>query len=138
MSAANTAKTAGVHHIGITVPDVVATAGFFQSALGFQRVGGREEYPSIFVSDGVITVTIWQARDPEAATPFDRKNVIGLHHLALKVDPANLDVLYEELAARDDVEIEFAPEPSGPGPNRHMMCTIPGGVRLELLAPGKR
>jgi hypothetical protein len=33
------------------------------------------------------------------------------------------------------VKIEFAPEPLGGGPTRHMMCAIPGGIRLELIAP---
>lgn len=132
------ALTAGIHHIGLTVPNVVATAAFLESALGFKRIGGREEYPSIFVSDGVVTITIWQTRDPAIATPFDRKNVVGLHHLALKVDPAQLDSIYESLTDRNDVHIEFGPEASGASPNRHMMCTIPGGIRLELFAPEPR
>jgi len=62
--------------------------------------------------------------------------VIGLHHLALRVADADaLTALHEDLAARRDVAIEFAPEPLGDGPARHMMCAIPGGIRLELIAP---
>ena len=36
---------------------------------------------------------------------------------------------------RDDVTIEFAPEPLAGGPARHLMCRIPGNIRLELIAP---
>jgi hypothetical protein len=67
--------------------------------------------------------------------PFDRAQNVGLHHLALAVEsPAALDALHERLRRLPDVEIEFAPEPLGGGPTRHMMLYIPGGVRLELIA----
>jgi predicted metal-dependent peptidase len=65
---------------------------------------------------------------------FDRKNNIGLHHFALKV--ANLEQLqqlFEKLSQLDSVEIEFAPELLGELPIHHMMCLIPGGIRLELI-----
>jgi len=80
-------------------------------------------------------ITIWQASDPASATPFDRKSNIGLHHLALKV--ASHDALADlaaKLAAHDGVEIEFSPEALGETPLRHMMTTIPGGVRVEFIA----
>lgn len=126
------AKTKGVHHVGLTVPDVQETARFFERVLGFERV--RETpYPAVFVSDGVTMLTLWQAVDPAGAVPFDRKSVIGLHHLALKVDPETLEALYESVLADGGAEIEFAPEPLRGGPVRHMMCAIPGGVRLELI-----
>ena len=52
--------------------------------------------------------------DPASAVPFDRRRVIGLHHLALRVaGPEVLEALHRELAARKDVEIEFGPEPLG-------------------------
>ena len=74
--------------------------------------------------------------NPATATAFDRKNVIGLHHFALKVDGnGRLDDLHDKLRAHSDVDVEFAPEPLGGGPTRHMMCAIPGGIRMELIAP---
>ena len=80
-------------------------------------------------------ITLWQAANPESAIAFDRKNVIGLHHLALLVpDQQSLDDLNERLAANDSVNIEFAPEALRDGPVRHMMCAIPGGVRVEFIA----
>ena len=130
-----TPATLGVHHVGLTVPDIAATRAFFVDVLGFEQVGERPDYPALFVSDGTVMITLWQASDPGTATAFDRKNVIGLHHLALLVaDQAGLDQLHQRLTAAPGVVIEFAPQALRGGPVRHMMCAIPGGVRLELIA----
>ena len=130
-----TAITQGAHHVGLTVPDLDATRDFFVETLGFSVVGERPAYPAVFVSDGATMITLWRAADPASAAPFDRKNAVGLHHLALKVaDHAALEALGETLAKTEGVEIEFAPEPLGETPLRHMMCAIPGGVRVEFVA----
>ncbi len=132
----DTALTQGVHHVGLTIPDLAATRDFFVEVLGFDIVGEKPDYPAAFVSDGTVMVTLWQAIDPASAVPFDRKSVVGLHHLALRVaDDAALETLHDVLKHAEGVEIEFAPEPLGGGATRHMMCAIPGGVRLELIAP---
>ena len=133
---AHAARTQGIHHAGLTVPDLAAARSFFEEALGFSTVGEKPDYPAVFLSDGSVMITLWQAEDPAHARPFDRRRGIGLHHLALRVaDAAGLEALHRELAARADVEVEFAPEPLGGGPTRHMMCAIPGRIRLELIAP---
>lgn len=130
-----TAVTQGAHHIGLTVPDLAKTRAFFIDTLGFSQVGERPDYPAVFVSDGTTMITLWQANDPGNAVAFDRKNVIGLHHVALNVENgATLDTLHGELVKADGVEIEFAPEPLGGGPVKHMMCAIPGGIRVEFIA----
>ena len=130
-----TALTQGAHHVGLTVPDLVKARDFFVSTLGFRQVGEKPDYPAAFVTDGYTMVTLWRAADPLTAVAFDRKNVIGLHHLALKVaDAGALQALYEKLAVTREVTIEFAPEPLGSGAARHMMCTIPGGIRMEFIA----
>jgi catechol 2,3-dioxygenase-like lactoylglutathione lyase family enzyme len=129
------AITQGAHHIGLTVPDIEATKTFFIEMLGYQQVGERPAYPAVFVSDGTIMITLWQASDPATAATFDRKNVIGLHHLALKVENREaLDALHQRLRASAGTEIEFAPEHLGAGPVSHMMCTVPGGIRVEFIA----
>ncbi|WP_313953702.1 VOC family protein [Accumulibacter sp.] len=129
------AVTRGVHHVGLTVPDIAATRAFFVDVLGFDQVGERPDYPAVFVSDGTVMITLWQAADPATATAFDRKNVIGLHHLALLLpEQSALDRLHQRLATTPGVAIEFAPEALRGGPVRHMMCAIPGGVRLEFIA----
>ena len=128
------AVTRGAHHVGLTVPDLRKTRAFFVDVLGYTQVGEVPDYPAVFVSDGSTMITLWQARDPATATPFDRKNVIGLHHLALKVENDDaLEALHRKLSATDGVEIEFAPEPLGDFA-RHMMCAIPGGIRTEFIA----
>ncbi len=129
------AVTAGAHHIGLTVPDLAAARDFFLDVLGFDLVRERPEYPAAFVSDGTIMITLWQAENPATAVSFDRKNVIGLHHLALKVENGEaLDGLHQTLSTTGGVEIEFAPEALGDSGARHMMCAIPGGVRVEFIA----
>lgn len=128
--------TLGVHHVGLTVPDLERARAFFAGVLGFRQVGEKPAYPAVFLSDGQVMITLWRAADPPTAAPFDRRNAIGLHHLALRVaDAAALDALHARLAAAADVVIEFAPEPLGGGPTRHMMCLIPGGIRMEFIAP---
>ena len=130
--------TQGAHHIGLTVPDLSKTRTFFTDVLGFEQVGEVPDYPAVFLSDGTTMLTLWQAEDPDHAAAFDRKNNIGLHHFALRVAGTQaLADLYTSLEAATGVYVEFAPEPLGKGPAHHMMCTIPGGVRVELIAlPG--
>ncbi len=132
---AQTSVTQGAHHIGLTVPDLDAAKTFFTDLLGFDLVREVPEYPAAFVSDGTLMITLWRAADPESCTPFDRKSVVGLHHLALKVDGKGLDDIHGRIKDAAGVEIEFAPEPLRDGPTRHMMCTIPGGIRMEFIAP---
>ena len=129
------ALTQGAHHVGLTVPDLDAAVAFFVEALGFQQVGEVPDYPAAFVSDGTVMITLWRAEDPASATPFDRRKNIGLHHLALRVNGEEaLKSLAVTLNNRADAEIEFEPEPLGDTPLRHMMCRIPGNIRLELIA----
>jgi catechol 2,3-dioxygenase-like lactoylglutathione lyase family enzyme len=131
----DTAITHGLHHLGLTVPDLAATKAFFVDTLGFRQVGEKPDYPAVFLSDGTTMITLWQAAAPASATPFDRKANIGLHHFAMRVDnAAALDALHTKLKATAGVDIEFAPEPLGGGPTRHMMCYIPGGIRMEFIA----
>ena len=131
-----TSLTDGAHHIGLTVPDIKQTRDFFIETLNFKQVGEIPDYPAVFVSDGTVMITLWQVLEPNNAHAFDRKKNIGLHHLALKVgNTINLEKLYQRLLDSGKVNIEFAPEKLGDGPIKHMMCTIPGGIRLELIAP---
>lgn len=123
--------TEGVHHVGLTVSDLATAVAFFTDTLGHRVVGGKPDYPATFVSDGTVLVTLWQAAP--GATPFDRHHHVGLHHLALRV--RDLDEVAARVAAHAGVSIEFPPEPLGAAGTRHMMCLLPGGPRLELIAP---
>ena len=133
---ATSATTQGAHHIGLTVPNLDETRNFFLDTLGYEQVGEVPDYPAAFLSDGNLMITIWQAADPDKAVLFDRKNNIGLHHLALNVrDTDALNVLHDRLTKNAGIDVEFGPEPLGDLPVRHMMCYIPGGVRVEFIAP---
>ena len=127
--------TRGVHHICLTVPDLEQTRIFFLETLGYDQVGAVPDYPAVFLSDVTIMITFCQSTDPPSDVAFDRKNCIGLHHLALTVDADAIDDLCNKLNDTAGVEIEFEPEPLGDMPVRHMMCNIPGGIRVEFLAP---
>jgi len=125
--------TSGMNHVGLTVSNLDKSAAFFTETLDWREVGGYEDYPSKFVTDGEIFLTLWQATNPEKAVAFDRKNNVGLHHLALTVKSREaLDVLYERFLEVDGVVIEFSPEPNGGGPTIHMMIREPSGNRLEF------
>ena len=120
--------------MGLTVPDLTHTLTFFTEALGYEVIGEQPDYPAVFVSDGQVMITLWQAKEPNQAIPFDRFTNIGLHHLALWVpDMKSLNQLASELAERADTEIEFTPEPLGETGLQQMMCLIPGGVRVEFI-----
>ena len=126
----------GVHHIGLTVTDMDASCGFFTELLGWEKVGANPDYPAVFVSDGSVMVTLWQAKEPLTATAFDKNSNVGLHHLANRVaDLDALDSIYRKLTAAENVIIEFAPEPLRDGPAMHMMCYGPGGIRIEFIVP---
>lgn len=125
--------TLGMNHVGLTVTDLDRSVAFFTDALDWEGVGGYPDYPSKFVTDGKIFLTLWQATDPEEAIAFDRKNNVGLHHLALTVKSLEaLDVLYARFLRFDGVVIEFSPEPNGGGPTIHMMIREPSGNRIEF------
>ena len=130
------AITQGIHHLGLTVPDLASARDFFVDVLRFEQIHEVPSYPACFISDGTTVITLWQASDPDNATPFDRKKNLGLHHFALKVDSLDtLKSMHQTLKNTAGVEIEFAPEPDGEGPAQHMMFYMPGGIRMELFAP---
>ena len=127
--------THGVQHIGLAVSNLEASAAFFTGLLGWQEVKRREDYPAIFVKDGAITLTLWKTQTEEPVQ-FNRKNNVGLHHLALRVETK--EGLYQilEVLKANQVEIEFEPTLIREGPSMHMMCFEPSGIRIEFYYPG--
>lgn len=119
------------------MPDLDQARRFFCGILGFDEVGGVPAYPSIFVSDGAILLTLWQAADPLTARAFDRRANIGLHHLSLAVaDDAALDAVWEKVRAHPEVAIDVPPCPIRSGSaTRHFLVFIPGGIRIEFATP---
>lgn len=129
----NKVMTKGVNHLGLTVKNLQASADFFINTLGWKKAGGFPDYPSIFVSDGEIFLTLWQTKDVNKVIAFDRKNNVGLHHLALSVASEDiLNELHQRFKSVPGLAIEFAPELNGKGPTIHMMIREPSGNRIEF------
>jgi catechol 2,3-dioxygenase-like lactoylglutathione lyase family enzyme len=125
--------TMGIDHLGLTVRDIERTSAFFVDCLGWTKVGGKPDYPAVFVSDGHIVLTLWQRKNTDSGVDFDRKSNIGLHHLALRaIDQSAFDSIFERVSSWPGVKVEFSPESLGKGPKRHMMIYEPGGIRLEF------
>lgn len=125
--------TNGFNHVGLSVTDLEKSTKFFTETLGWRLSGRDEEYPATFLTDGEMFLTLWRVTDPETAVEFNRKNNVGLHHLAISVASLDiLDELYERVKAVDGVVIEFAPELAYGGPTKHMMIREPSGNRLEF------
>ena len=126
--------TSGFNHVGLAVTDLDKSTRFFTKTLGWKLSGNDPDYPASFLTDGEMFLTLWQVADPDNAVKFDRKNNVGLHHLAISVPGfEELDALYEKIRQVDGVVIEFAPEPAYGGPTRHMMIREPSGNRLEFV-----
>jgi len=127
----------GMHHLGLTVSDLNTTSDFFIRCLGWSIVKELPDYPAVFVSNGKIMITLWQAET--VVTEFDYKRNVGLHHFALKVASAEeLDSLFAKIADYSGVKIEFRPELLGGGPTKHCMFYEPGGIRMEFIwSPAK-
>lgn len=126
--------THGLHHLGLTVSDLNAARDFFTDALGFQLLGEDVDYPSAFVKDEVVMITLWGA-EPDA-TPFNRRKQVGLHHAAFAVKKhADLETLQARLKSWPGVT--FDSEISAPrvgSDARHFLIRMPGGPRLEFFA----
>ena len=122
--------TSGISHLGLSVSNLEKSLAFFQ-AIGFNKIGGVESYPSVFLSDGSSMITLWQTDDD--ATPFDRRKNVGLHHLAIKVPSVEaLTEVYTTTTAMEGVKIDFAPQELKGTPLTHAMVFEPSGNRIEF------
>lgn len=124
--------TLGIHHLGLSVSNLEATASFFIDCLGWSLVREVPEYPAKFVSNGEALFTLWQT-DADSS-PFDRKRQVGLHHMALNVaSEQDLMEIFSKVADHPGVTVEFAPEYLREGPAKHCMVYEPSGVRVEFI-----
>lgn len=132
--------TDGFNHVGLAVTDLKASTEFFTQTLGWDKVGGDADYPANFVSDGKMFLTLWRVTEPEKAVPFNRKQNVGLHHLAITVPSFEaLEEIHQRAKGVKGVVIEFAPELAYGGPAKHMMLREPSGNRLEFThRPAKK
>ena len=132
MKSASEPITTGAHHIGLTVSKLEASACFFVDILGWSEVRRDPDYPAIFVTDGVLMITLSAAKT-DSPVAFNKNENIGLHHLALRVENfERLDNIYHRLV-ENEIQIEFSPELLRDGPAKHMMCFEPSGIRIEFI-----
>lgn len=130
-------ETKGLNHLGLAVRELAVTKAFFIDLLGWTESGYDPSYPRTAVSDGVVRLTLWQVDHTKDLVSFDRRQNIGLHHLALEVESeAKLTELFKKVEAYPGAKVEFAPELLGKGPRKHMMCSEPGGIRIEFIWQG--
>ena len=128
---------AGIHHLGLTVRDVDASAAWYVEVLGFRRVGEFESPDGarrkVFLRhDGLpARLGLTQHRDGGRYV-FDETRA-GLDHLAFAVtDRAELDAWATRLAAADVVHSPVAPANSIPGA-AVVVFRDPDNIQLELF-----
>ena len=124
----------GVDHVGLSVTDLKASEKFFKEYGNFEVFRRDKQYPAAFLNNGSVIITLWQVSDPKNAVQFNRKENVGLHHIAFGVPSSDdLDIIYQKLQKDKKVRIEFAPELLGSGPAKHMMVYEPSGNRVEFI-----
>jgi catechol 2,3-dioxygenase-like lactoylglutathione lyase family enzyme len=114
---------AKLRHIAIAVPDIQATAKFYEISFGMQRV--RESDVAVMLSDGVISLAIIDSnRNPNA------DNRAGLHHMGFLVD--------DLATAADRVERNGGKYFSqikgvGDGPQSERKYRDPNGIDFDIV-----
>jgi hypothetical protein len=66
-------------------PDLDAGCHSFADLLGWYRAGDNPDCPVVFVSDGTVMLTRWQAKRRSSVSLFDKSNNAGFHPLVIKV-----------------------------------------------------
>lgn len=54
-------ETLGVDHVGLTVGLLHDTVSFFTEELSWKVIGELPNYPAVFISNGHMKLTLWQA-----------------------------------------------------------------------------
>jgi len=80
------AITNGINHLGLAVKNLKETTDFFTVHLGWEESGYDAKYPRTSVTDGNTRLTLWQTDESKNVTEFNRRENIGLHHLAFEVE----------------------------------------------------
>jgi glyoxylase I family protein len=133
----STAAITGLHHLGLTVRDVEASAAWYAGVLGFRRTGefaapdGSRRKVFLQHEGLAIRLGLTQHR-PGAAGPFDETRT-GLDHLAFAVSArADLDAWAARLAAAGVTCSPVAPANSVPGA-AVLVFRDPDNIQLELF-----
>ena len=114
---------AKLRHIAIAVPDIQATAKFYETSVGMQRV--RESNVAVMLSDGVVSLAIIDSvNNPNA------ENRAGLHHMGFLVEDLSASAQQvEENGAKYFSQIKGI----GDGPQSERKYRDPNGIDFDIV-----
>lgn len=120
-----------LRHLGIASADPWKTADFYIKAFGMRKIGeihpGHKGAAGVYLTDGVMNVTIIKFKTVEYAGDEFGTDYVGLHHIGFEVD--NHD------AAREAIE-EAGGKYMWPGGLDHQKYRDPDNLILEVTARG--
>jgi glyoxylase I family protein len=128
-------KSGVVHHLALTVKDVVRSRDFYQRYLGFHPV--MDWGPRVLLSNGSMVLALTPPSNPAQALPNDRfnENRIGLDHLSFNIESRSA----MEAAAQtlDEGGIERGEiKDLGPELGIYVMAIRdPDNIQIELTTP---
>jgi glyoxylase I family protein len=131
------ATLTGLHHLGLTVTDVERSAQWYETVLGFARVGrlgdATTERRKVFLRHPGLGVRLGLVEHrTSSGQPFD-ETATGLDHLAFAVPHRDeLDRWAERLAGLDVTFSPIAPSHSIPGA-AVLVFRDPDGIQLEVF-----
>ncbi|MCQ8277643.1 VOC family protein [Acetobacteraceae bacterium KSS8] len=103
----------GLHHVGIVVEDIEASAQWYAEHLGFERLYGfsRPGVQAVFLGLGALRLEFFQNENAapmadERRRPETNLRIGGINHFAIEV--ADLDATLQALTARG-VAVVFPP-----------------------------
>ena len=114
---------AKLRHIALAVPDIQATAKFYETSFGMQRV--RESNVAVMLSDGVVSLAIIDSnKNPNA------DNRAGLHHMGFLVeDLATCAHSVEQNGGKYHSQIKGV----GDGPQSERKYRDPNGIDFDIV-----
>ena len=127
----------GIHHFGLTVRDVDESARWYETVLGFHRVGAFDDPAGarrkVFLQHGTLSTRLGltQHRAGDSG-PFDETRV-GLDHLSFAVDTHDdLQAWAEHLDGLAVAHSAIAPANSIPGA-QVLVFRDPDNIQLEFF-----
>jgi catechol 2,3-dioxygenase-like lactoylglutathione lyase family enzyme len=114
---------AKLRHIAIAVPDIQATARFYQSSFGMQRV--RESDVAVMLSDGTISLAIIDSK-----RNVNAEGRAGLHHFGFLVE--DLDQAASQVEASGG-KYYGQIRNIGDGPQSERKYRDPNGIDFDIV-----
>ena len=128
----------GIHHLGLTVRDVDASADWYQRVLEFRRVGHYESPDGarrkVFLNHDRLGVRLGLTQHRDGSRNDFDETCVGLDHLAFAVhDRRDLESWAARLAAELVTSSAIAPANTIPGAFV-LVFRDPDNIQLEFFA----